>query len=214
MANIYGDHLILDYAQSFFSPHIIGINTFYSPRKFVGIPDGGIAYTNHPLSIEFGQDHSYGRCAHLLKRHELEPMEGFSDFKESSHQIANSPLSKMSSLTQKTLSSLEYSAIIERRIKNFTFLHTHLADSNEMQIPPFDSFTCPMIYPYYTNDSKLRKRLIANQVFVATYWPNVLNDTKPGELEYELTTNLVHLPIDQRYGMDDMARIIGIINSV
>lgn len=213
LANIYGDHLILDYAQSFFSPHIIGINTYYSPRKFVGIPDGGIAYTNHHLSIDLGRDHSYSRCAHLLKRHELEPMEGFSDFKESSHQIANSPLSKMSSLTQKALSSLEYSSIVERRINNFTFLHTHLANSNEMQIPPLDSFTCPMVYPYYTNDSKLRKRLIANQVFVATYWSNVLEWCSEDTIEYNLTNNVLPIPIDQRYGQEEIQFIVKLLKS-
>lgn len=203
----YRDNLILDYAQAFYAPHIGGIKTFYSPRKFVGIPDGGIAYTNKPIDIELQSDHSYGRCAHLLKRHELEPMDGYNDFKESSHQIANSYLSKMSNLTQKLLLSLNYAAIMERRINNFTFLHAHLSDSNLLQIPSLESFSCPMVYPYYTADTELRKRLISNQVFVATYWPNVLEWCKEGEIEYDLCKNIIPIPIDQRYGKEDMRRI-------
>lgn len=213
LATRYGDNLILDYAQAFYAPHIKGINTFYSPRKFVGIPDGGIAYTNKSIDIELQKDHSYDRCVHLLKRHELEPMEGYNDFKENSHQIANSSLSKMSNLTRKLLSSLNYAAIMERRITNFTFLHARLSDTNLIQIPPLESFSCPMVYPYYTANTELRKRLISNQVFVATYWPNVLEWCKEGDLEYDLCKSIIPIPIDQRYGEDDMKRVIEIIKS-
>lgn len=211
LVNRYGENLILDYAQAFYSLHIEGINTFYSPRKFVGIPDGGIAYTNKSIDIELQNDHSYGRCAHLLKRHDLQPMDGYNDFKDSSHQIASSCLSKMSNLTQKMLSSLNYAAIRERRVTNFTFLHAHLSDSNLLQIPSIESFSCPMVYPYQTNDTTLRARLIENQVFVATYWPNVLEWCNEGDLEYELCKNIIPIPIDQRYGEEDMKRVIEII---
>ena len=209
----YDSQLILDNAQAFYAPHIEKINAFYSPRKFVGVPDGGIAYTNHSLSIELERDYSYNRCSHLLKRHELAPMEGYNDFKASSHQIANSLLSKMSRLTQQMLSSLNYAVIIERRITNFTFLHAYFSESNELNIPNIDSLACPMVYPYYTENFELRKRLIANQVFVATYWPNVLNWCEEGDLEYNLCKNIIPIPIDQRYGEEDMKRIIEIINN-
>lgn len=212
MAKRYGNHLILDCAQALFTPRLEGINTFYSPRKFVGIPDGGIAYANTPTSLELPKDHSYDKCAHLLKRHDLTPVDGYNDFKESSHKIALSPLSSMSTLTQKMLLSLDYGAIKERRLTNFTLLHAHLAASNELQISSLDSFSCPMVYLYYTKDSELRKRLISNQVFVATYWPNVFEWTREGEIEYKLSKNIIPIPIDQRYDDRDMMRIVEIIN--
>lgn len=212
LATRYGSKLILDNAQAFYAPHIEGINAFYSPRKFVGVPDGGIAYTNYRISIDLQYDYSYGRCAHLLKRHELVPLEGYNDFKESSHQIANSPLLKMSNLTQKMLSSLNYADMQERRVSNFISLHAYLAESNELNIPSIDSFACPMVYPYYSKEHELRKRLIKNQVFVATYWPNVSDWCEAGEVEYELCKNIIPIPIDQRYLEDDMKRIIEIIN--
>jgi hypothetical protein len=212
MANRYGNQLILDCAQAFFAPRVEGINTFYSPRKFVGVPDGGITYADNPIPVELPADHSYDKCAHLLKRHDLTPMDGYNDFKESSHKIASSPLSLISTLTQKMLSSLDYEAIKGRRLSNFTLLHTHLAASNELQMPSLDSISCPMVYPYYTKDLVLRKCLITNQVFVATYWPNVFEWTKEGEIEYELSKNIIPIPIDQRYDDRDMMRIVEIIN--
>lgn len=208
MANRYGNQLILDYAQAFFAPWIEGINVFCSPRKFVGIPDGGIAHANSSTSFELHKGQSYDKCAHLLKRHDLTPMDGYNDFKESSRKIASSPLSSMSILTQKMLSSLDYEAIKQRRLTNFALLHTHLAASNELRIPSLDSISCPMVYPYYTENSELRKRLISNQVFVATYWPNVFEWTKEGDIEYDLCKNIIPIPIDQRYGEEDMMRII------
>ena len=209
----YGGNLILDYAQAFFAPDLEGINTFYSPRKFIGIPDGGVAYTNLPLSLEIKQDQSYDRCAHLLKRHELAPIEGYKDFKESSYQIANSPLSLMSNLTQKILLSLDYIAIKEKRLSNFTYLHAHLADLNLLQIPLWESFSCPMVYPFMSDDRTLRTRLIDNQVFVATYWPNVLEWCKNGDTENNLCRNIIPIPIDQRYGEAEMKKIIKIVKN-
>lgn len=204
----YGDKLILDNAQALYASHIKGINTFYSPRKYVGIPDGGIAYTNFNVDIELKKDNSYDRCVHLLKRHDLQPIDGYADFKECSQKIAKSPLSQMSTLTKNMLASLDYESIKERRLANFVFLHTHLASSNGLTFPSLDSFACPMVYPYYTEDSGIREKLIANQVFVAIYWPNVLEWCNEEDIEYELCKNTIPIPIDQRYGISDMRKII------
>ena len=46
LADRFGSRLILDYTQSFFSKPIRGIDTFYSCRKFFGVPDGGYLYTD------------------------------------------------------------------------------------------------------------------------------------------------------------------------
>lgn len=213
MADRYGNQLILDYAQAFFASRIEGIKTFYSPRKFVGIPDGGIAYANNSISLELPKDLSYDRCMHMLKRHDLTPMDGYNDFRENSHKIAMTPISIMSTLTLRILSSLDYDSIKERRLSNFALLHAHLADTNELQIPSLESFTCPMVYPYYIMDSGLRNKLIANKVFVPTYWPNVLDWCNKREIEHRLSENILPLPIDQRYGKNDMMRIIRLIKN-
>ena len=38
--------LIVDNAQSFFSTPLPGVDVFYSPRKFFGVPDGAYLYTD------------------------------------------------------------------------------------------------------------------------------------------------------------------------
>ncbi len=72
-----------------------------------------------------------------------------------------------------------------------------------------------MIYPFLVlNGSKLKRELIANKIYVATYWPNVLNWAEKDSFEYNITNNLLALPIDQRYSEDDMYRIIEIIKRI
>ena len=46
-------NLIVDASQAFFDKPLIGIDTFYSPRKFFGLPDGGYASCDIKLSDDF-----------------------------------------------------------------------------------------------------------------------------------------------------------------
>lgn len=64
---------------------------------------------------------------------------------------------------------------------------------------------------FFPIENGLKQYLIRNQVFVATYWPNVLEWCKEGEVEYEMAKGIVHLPIDQRYNQTDMKRIVHLI---
>ena len=45
------------------------------------------------------------------------------------------------------------------------------------------------------------------------YWPNVIKGCDPDSLEYKLGKEIIPLPVDQRYGENDMKRIIRIINN-
>ena len=100
-------------------------------------------------------------------------------------------------------------------MNNFSFLHERLGATNKLPIGETSKdFICPMVYPYYTADDNLRKRLIANKVFVATYWPNVLDWCRTGELEADLCKHVIPIPIDQRYGREEMEKIIGLIKEI
>ncbi len=214
MAFRYGDRLIVDNAQAFFSEPIKNIKAIYSPRKFIGIPDGGIAYINDGLGIEdFEQDISYNRCSHLLKRLDLGAEAGYIDFKENSHQLVNQPIKRMSNLTLNILYHVDFNLIKEQRWKNFKHLHGCLSEINQLEIPELDTFACPMVYPFYVSNDSIKKRLIENKIFIATYWPNVLEWTKNNKIENILANRILPLPIDQRYGAVEMERILDIINS-
>ena len=205
LASHYGLHLIVDNAQAWFAEPIIGVNTIYSPRKFVGLPDGGVAYcTKHLDENDFVQDVSFERCSHLLKRIDMGASKGYSDFKENSHKLRNQPIRRMSKLTMAMLASIDFETIKRKRTDNFKQLHEALKGSNGFEVPEMSSFECPMVYPYLSKDTLLRQRLIDNKIFVATYWPNVKKWAKKGEIEYELVEKLIPIPIDQRCGVKEM----------
>ena len=61
------------------------------------------------------------------------------------------------------------------------------------------------MYPLYIeNGAEVRKQLQAKKIFIPTLWPAVFNLCKENELEYDMAKNILPIPVDQRYGIDDM----------
>lgn len=212
LAKHYGKQLIVDNTQAFYAKPVEGIDTFYTCRKFFGVPDGAYLYTDAKAGFEIEQDVSYDRMSFLVKRLDLGAEAGYADFREQSERLAGQPIKQMSNLTASMMQSIDYQAIAQRRRENYEYLNKHLAATNQLQLPIADD-AVPMVYPYLTDDKNLKQRLISEKIFVATYWPNVLEWCKQEDWEYELAQRTVFIPIDQRYGIEDMKRIIEVINS-
>ena len=212
LAEKYKYHLIVDNSQALFSDPIRGVPTFYSPRKYVGVPDGGIAFCcNEGSSEQYERDQSVSRCSHLLKRIDLGPQEGYLEFQQNDRSLETAPICQMSALTKRLLYSIDFDRIKESRRRNFFTLLQSLQDYNLLPLPEMDSFHCPMVYPFMTYDTTLKERLIANNIFVATYWPDVIERVHDRDIEYSLVRNLIAIPCDQRYDESDMRRIISIV---
>ena len=210
LSDIYASQLIVDNAQAFYSQRIKNIDTFYSPRKFFGVSDGGYLYTNKILNEEFKQDYSYDRMSHLLKRIDLSAEEGYNDFCKNDNSLVNQSIKKMSKITNAVLSTINYDIVRMKRIENFNQLHSVLKSINQINIP-LGIDTPAMIYPLLIDKGdKLKKYLIENKVFVATYWHNVKDWCTSNSFEMQLYNNLVCLPIDQRYNKNDMKHILDI----
>ena len=203
----YGKQLIIDNTQAFYAKPIQGIDTFYTCRKFFGVADGAYLYTDKLLDEEFEQDESYGRMTHLLKRIDLSAEEGYEDFRKADDGLGNQPIRRMSKLTQRIMQSIDYEEAAKKRRENFQYLHEALGDSNNLALQ-LDEDAVPMVYPYLVPSKGLRKKLIENKIFVALYWPNVLDWTKSDSTEFKLAKDILPMPIDQRYGLEDMNRII------
>jgi len=206
----YGSQLIVDNTQAFYAKHIEGIDTFYTCRKFFGVPDGAYLYTCKQLNEEFEQDYSYDRFAHLLKRIDLSAEQGFADFRKVDDGLDNQPIRTISKLTQCIMQSIDYDAVAKKRRENYQMLQEQLGEKNNLKLQ-LDEDAVPMVYPFLTPIKGLRERLIENKIFVARYWPNVLEWTTKDDIEYLLTFQMQPLPVDQRYGKENMKRIIEIV---
>ncbi len=209
----YGDKIIIDNAQAFFAPPIQGIDTFYSPRKFFGVPDGGYLYTTATPLTDLPRDISWTRMQQLLQRIDESAEVGYHHFRKNSEALVNAPILRMSKLTQRILRSIDYEHAKEQRLKNYQVLHSALKSLNLLHLE-LGCDDVPMVYPFKTTDETLRQRLINNRIFVATYWPNVLQWSPENSTENQLVKQLIPLPIDQRYNETDMQTIINTIYSL
>lgn len=207
--------IIIDNSQAFYSKSSKNNPSFYSPRKFFGLPDGGFAYTKNKSSKEIPNDKSSERFSHLLTRVEEGPENGFADFKINEATLDNIPIKRMSRITDKLMRNINYEKCRKVRNQNFEILHNHLKENNKLtSVIERNSIDGPLVYPFLENDNiELRKKLIENKIFVAQYWPNVSDWLdEPKSFENYLFQNLIPLPIDQRYTIDDMQRILEVIN--
>lgn len=205
--------IIIDNSQSFFSKLIAGIDTFYSARKFFGVPDGAYVYSAKKLNRKLVKDQSFDRCSHLLKRLDHYTELGYQDFVKNESSLQNQDIKEMSGLTKAILASINYKNIAHVRIQNFKFLHDKLQMSNRLKIN-VSHLNIPMVYPYWSHKVNMREHLMAHNIFTATYWANVKQWVDKNILEYQFVDEIVYLPIDQRYHIDDLCKIIKVINDV
>lgn len=204
-------NLIIDNSQAFYSKPIQGVDTFYSPRKFFGLPDGAYLYTDKLLEYNLEKDISYERCEHLLGRMDTTAEQHFQVYKENSKILCNQPIKKMSNLTQRLLSSIDYKTISDKRRHNFNLIHKELGSRNKLNLN-ISSTEIPMVYPFLVENGKLLKqKLISNKIYVASYWPNVLDWAKADSFEYNLAKNMIAVPVDQRYEIKDMNEVLKLL---
>jgi len=206
-------NVIIDNTQAFYSLPEPGIDTFYSARKFFGVADGAYLYTDTKLDMPLEVDVSYDRMGHLLIRHDLSANAGYALFRENDEKLDMAGLKGMSRLTQAILSSIDYERCKEIRRENYGFLHGHLEEMNQLELPDLGSQT-PMVYPFWIKKGlPLKEQLIREKIYVATYWAEVKMRCNASSIEGSLVNELVPLPIDQHYTLAEMQRIVAVIKS-
>lgn len=201
----FGNNVILDNAQAYFAEPIPGIDTLYTCRKFFGVADGAILYTDEKL-LDIPQDESYDRMHFLLGRYEHSASEFYQEYVDNNDYFENQPIKRMSKLTENLLHGIDYDFVKQRRTDNFTYLEKKLSSVNKLSLRvPEGAFMYPL---YVDNGAEIRKRLQAEKIFIPTLWPSVFELCVDGELEYDMAKNILPLPVDQRYATEDMEYMV------
>lgn len=215
LVNKYGNKLIIDNTQAFFEKPLQGIDTIYSPRKFFGVSDGGYLSTDVLLGKELELDESYNSVLQLLGRIDKNASAFYEEYQKSEQRLEDQPIKKMSKLTQKILSSIDYEEVQQRRKENFSYLQEALRDENMLDVN-LSSETVPFVYLLNKGEEgdDLRKHLIANKIYVAKYWNEVYERRQALNIEKKFVEQIIPLPIDQRYDLDDMKRLVRVIRGV
>lgn len=199
--------IIVDNAQAYFQMPLDGVDTLYTCRKFFGVADGAILYTDTVLNEDLPKDESFERMHFLLGRFERTASEFYSEYSTNNHFFANEPIKWMSKLTENLLHGIDYEFVRERRTQNFAYLHEAFGTLNRLKLTiPNGVFMYPL---YVENGAEIRKKLQAEKIYIPMLWPNVLNRCSQNELNYDMAKNTLPLPIDQRYTSEDMSYLIG-----
>ncbi|WLH47811.1 hypothetical protein [Pseudomonas beijingensis] len=210
LAARYGEQLIVDNSQALFSRPQPGIATLYSPRKFVGVADGGWL-ANAPADLPEAQSsRSQGRFAALLGRLEDAPQHHYATFQALEQALENDGIKAMAASTARLLDSIDYHEVARRRIDNLAHLRGRLDHLNRFAIwpaQPVAALCYPLLVKSAETAARLRAQLLDQQIYIPGYWHEVLSSPTTPPIERDWTQCLLPLPIDQRYNVDDMNRI-------
>lgn len=203
--------LIIDNTQALFEPPTHALATIYSPRKFVGVPDGGLLVATgldvQPAIHEDGG--SIARMSHLLLRLAYSAREGYPSFIEAGNSLCNTKPLRMSRLTARILSSIDMAAVKSQRRQNFCQLAAALNKHNlrNWRLGPE---TAPLCYPLVSNRNaeSLKKNLADQGIYIPTYWRDAEKRIKNDGIERALTTCMLPVPCDQRYSSNQLDRVV------
>jgi dTDP-4-amino-4,6-dideoxygalactose transaminase len=194
----------------------------YSPRKFLGVPDGGVLVFNGTKDI--GQvDLASVPTKWWLKslsaavmRREFDICGGkrswFKMFKQAEKESPIGPYA-MSELSRALLRSVfDYSAIADRRVKNYKILLEELC--HIALFPELPGHVVPLGFPIrIRNRDQLREVLFEHDIYPPLHWE--IKGVVPDEFKdsHKLAGHIMTLPCDQRYDAEDMHRMARLVLS-
>jgi hypothetical protein len=199
------ENVVFDHAHALFAAPGLGIGTVASPRKFVGVPDGGLLWTGLPVFEPAEEDTgSADRGMFLLQRAGLGAEAGFSAFREADVSTNGQAPLAMSRLTRRMLGSISNAAVTERRRRNYGFLHEMLGSLNQLALPELGD-QVPLCYPLLPARPVPRSALHKARIYVPGYWSHLLEDhLSVPDRERRWAAELLPLPVDQRLDIDQI----------
>lgn len=208
-------NFIVDNSQAFFQKCVDGVDTIYSPRKYFGVPDGAYLYTTAKVERVLKQDISYERMRFILGRYEVNANTFYKESSENNNRFEKENIKEMSKLTHNLLRGIDYEYVKKVRQSNVLFLTSCLSNSNAIAYPPhcytMSTDGCFM-YPLMlkSDGDTIRKRLQNQKIYVPKLWPDC-NEDECNIFELDCIHNIIPLPVDQRYNLDDMQYIVNSI---
>lgn len=200
------DRIIVDNAQSYYQLPANNVDTLYTCRKYFGVSDGAFLYTNKEIDEDLLMDESFERMRYLLGRYERSANEFYEDYRVNNKFFATEPVKHMSRLTENLLHGIDYDAVAKRRQENFDFLNEVFKNINELKLKSsYGAFMYPLLIQ---NGAAVRKELQKNKIYIPLLWPNVVENGTSNTMEYHYAADILPLPIDQRYTLEDMKYIV------
>lgn len=199
-------NVIVDNVQDFFRLPILGVDTIYSCRKYFGVCDGAYLYTDAELKSDIKQDISFERFHYILGRYEEDAQTYYSESAKNNYSFSGESIKFMSKLTHNLLRRIDYDNVQRIRKSNYKYLHECLNEFNELGVDLQEgTFMYPLLLK---NGNMIRANLQKKKIYIPLLWPDVFDICKENSMEWYFASNLLLLPIDQRYGREEMKYIV------
>ncbi|EGR2260993.1 hypothetical protein HYO14_11390 [Vibrio parahaemolyticus] len=207
--NIDLSRVIIDNAQGLFiPPNEDALANIYSIRKFLPVSDGGVVYSS--LSLPSYKERFSPIKKHMDIRLQYGAQAGYDDYIKAEKLFDEIKPYNMSEHSENLVNRINMKRVKQVRNANFEFLHVNLKNMNRLVLP--DVLLSPLCYPFLGNKG-LKIELIKNKIYIPTYWREVESRVSSESWEKELIDNLVCIPIDDRYDINDMMFILNVINN-
>ncbi len=188
---------------------------FTSLRKAFMIPDGGLVYTKHPMPTVTGKN-TFAPLkikAGVMKQNR--GMNGIKDedylalFNQGAALISENYDSAMSDDSKRLFAGMDFQKAKAQRQANAKCIINGLEGLGMKPMIEVPDDCGPLFIPIYlSNRNEVRKKMFQHEIFCPIHWPlEGMPVKKGGEMaEHELS-----LIVDQRYGQQDMDKIINCI---
>lgn len=214
-----GGIVVEDACQALLSGHVGECADFvlYSPRKFVGVPDGGVLEARKVLKLPevlLGKPPERWRLkaveAAVLRR-EFDRCGGERDWfrlfreVEDEYPVGHYAMSDLSAALLR--SALDYVAIARRRRENYQTLADALG--RWAVLPDLQPDVVPLGFPIRCKSRDVvRERLFSRHIYPPVHWD--IRGRVPDTFlaSHRLSLNIMTLPCDQRYDRSHLARLV------
>lgn len=222
--------IIEDMTQSLFSQHCIEFADYYvtSLRKFLAIPDGGCVLSKGALSFSGIAAYDERIAPKAIEAFDLKneyfiapTAEKKQLFRESYGELNgfisdNSEIRDISPESRQMLLTSDINEIKNKRRENYAFLLDRIKKYSFIS-PAAGVDLCdgvPLYLPIYVDGDRaaLQKHLAENDIFCPVIWPKPSQIELTDEASAYMYAKMLCFPIDQRYGLDDMARILSVLD--
>lgn len=205
-------NVIVDNAQAFFENPLDDTDTIYVPRKYFGVPDGAYVSTKWIDEMQYPIDISKDRIDFLVGRFEVNASDFYEHYKKVEGDFKDEPIKRMSLLTHNLLRAINYEEVKKKREDNFDHLCQELGQFNLLEVKKTYG---PFAYPFLVKKGNvLKQKMRKRKIYIPTLWPNVLSDCDCDSVEYRHAENILPIPVDQRYTIEDMSYIVSSIKEL
>ena len=166
-------------------------------------------YTDAFVERELPVDESFERIHYIIGRYERTASEFYNESIQNNAFFADEPIKCMSKLTYNILHAIDYGKIKKQRLENAAFLDAYLKKKNYLHVRLAEgAFMYPFMIP---NATEVRDKLQKLKIYIPILWPNVFKEVPENWIEWRYAKNILPLPCDQRYGIEEMRYMCEVI---